>query len=156
MTCWWRRCCAWKRVDREFPNGPYGAVVMTSANAARAIARHPQRDQLTALPAFTVGRHTAEAARAAGFGDVRSADGDKNDLVALLRDRLGGGRMPLLYLAGEDRAGDLAGMRRAGGDRGGLSRGQGRALSAGGRGGAGAGQARRRVAFLPAHGRGLR
>ena len=93
-------------VDREFPNGPYGAVVMTSANAARAIAHHPQRAQLTALPAFTVGRHTAEAARAAGFGDVRSADGDKSELVALLRTCSGG--MPLLYLAGEDRAGDLA------------------------------------------------
>ncbi len=77
-----------RRVDCELPDGPYGAVVMTSANAARAVARHPQREQLTALPAFTVGRHTAEAARAAGFRDVHSADGDKNDLVALLRARL--------------------------------------------------------------------
>jgi uroporphyrinogen-III synthase len=96
-----------ERVDFELGSEPYGAVVMTSANAARVLERHPQREQLTSLPAFTVGRHTAEAARAAGFHEIHSADGDKNDLGDLLRARLGGGRGPLLYLAGEDRAGDL-------------------------------------------------
>jgi uroporphyrinogen-III synthase len=69
----------------EIPDRAYGAVVMTSANAARAIATHPRRGTLMALPAFTVGRRSAQAARAAGFGDVRSADGDKADLGALLR-----------------------------------------------------------------------
>jgi uroporphyrinogen-III synthase len=89
------------------------AVVMTSANAARALARHPRREALTALTAFTVGRGTAEAARVAGFREVRSADGDKDDLAALLRARYGERSAPLLYLAGEDRAGDLTagGMR---------------------------------------------
>ena len=85
----------------------YGAVVMTSANAARAVAAHPCRAVLAALPAFTVGRRTAEAARAAGFADVRSADGDKADLAALLRAEYEAARGPLLYLAGEDRAGEL-------------------------------------------------
>ena len=94
-------------LDCKLPDGPYGAVVMTSANAARAVASHPQREQLTAWPAFTVGRHSAEAARAAGFGEVHSADGDQSDLVALLRARCAGDSRPLLYLAGEDRAGDL-------------------------------------------------
>src|SRR5262249_31247391 len=51
---------------------------------------------------------TAEAARAAGFRDVACADGDKDDLIALLRARGGERSAPLLYLAGEDRAGDLA------------------------------------------------
>jgi uroporphyrinogen-III synthase len=83
-------------------------VVMTSANAARAIARHPRREALTALTAFTVGRQTAEAARAAGFREVECADGDKDDLAALLRARFNERSAPLLYLAGEDRAGDLA------------------------------------------------
>ena len=95
------------------PDERFSAVVLTSANAARAIADHPRRAQLTAMPAFTVGRRTAEAARAVGFRAVHSADGDKGDLVALLRadllrtqsDTHGA---PLLYLAGEDRAGDLA------------------------------------------------
>src|SRR5262249_57017466 len=87
---------------------PLSAVVMTSANAARAIARHPRRDALTALTAFTVGRHTAEAARAAGFRAVECADGDTDDLAGLLRARFTEHSAPLLYLAGEDRAGDFA------------------------------------------------
>jgi uroporphyrinogen-III synthase len=99
------------------PDRAFSAVVLTSANAARAIADHPGRAQLTALTAFAVGRRTAEAARAVGFRDVRSADGDKRDLVDLLRADLSrtdlpriqsSDRAPLLYLAGEDRAGDLA------------------------------------------------
>jgi uroporphyrinogen-III synthase len=84
----------------------YGAVVMTSANAARAIATHPRCDALIGLPAFTVGGRSAQAARAAGFGDVRSADGNKEALVALIRAQYADSR-PLLYLAGEERAGEL-------------------------------------------------
>src|SRR5262245_31204279 len=95
------------------PEGPFGAVVMTSANAARAVAGHPGRSALTDLPAVTVGRRTAQAARAAGFRDVHSADGDQGDLAALLRARYGGAARPLLYLAGEDRAGDLPGSLAA-------------------------------------------
>src|SRR5262249_56009590 len=83
-------------------------VVMTGATAARAIARHPRGEALTALTAFTVGRHTAEAAHAAGFRAVECADGDKDDLAALLCARFNERSAPLLYLAGEDRAGDLA------------------------------------------------
>jgi len=60
---------------------------------------------LRALPVITVGDRTAEAARQAGFADVTSAGGDKDDLVALLVRRGGG---PLLYLAGEARAGELS------------------------------------------------
>jgi uroporphyrinogen-III synthase len=99
------------------PEQAFSAVVLTSANAARAIADHPGRAQLAGLTAFTVGRRTAEAARAVGFRDVRSADGDKRDLVNLLRADLlrtdllrieSSDRAPLLYLAGEARAGDLA------------------------------------------------
>jgi uroporphyrinogen-III synthase len=90
-------------VPFDLPDEAFAAVVLTSTNAARAVAQHPQRGKLTALPAFTVGRRTAEAAREVGFREVRSADGDQRDLVELLRDA----RTPLLYLAGEDRAGDL-------------------------------------------------
>ena len=95
-------------VDFELPDKAWSAVVMTSANAARGVARHPRRDALTALDAFVVGRHTAEAARAAGFRTVHSAEGDKDDLADLLRACLGKHSAPLLYLAGQDRAGDLA------------------------------------------------
>ena len=95
-------------VDVELPREPLSAVVITSANTARAIASHSRREALTALTAFAVGRHTAAAARAAGFREVECADGDKDDLAALLRARRDERSAPLLYLAGEDRAGDLA------------------------------------------------
>jgi uroporphyrinogen-III synthase len=95
-------------LDFELPDEPWSAVVMTSANAARAVAEHPRRAALIAREAFAVGRHTAEAARAAGFRTVHSADGDKDDLADVLRARHGEAFGPLLYLAGEERAGDLA------------------------------------------------
>jgi uroporphyrinogen-III synthase len=95
-------------LDFELPDKAWSAAVMTSANAARAVAHHPRREMIIALEAFTVGRHTAEAARAAGFRTVHSADGDKDDLAAFLRARFGEQSAPLLYLAGEERAGDLA------------------------------------------------
>jgi uroporphyrinogen-III synthase len=92
----------------ELPAERLQAVVLTSANAARAVAGHSRRDELTALTAFAVGRHTARAACAAGFGRIRSADGDRDDLARLLRAECAGQPGALLYLAGEDRAGDLA------------------------------------------------
>jgi uroporphyrinogen-III synthase len=98
----------------ELGAGPFAAVVMTSANAARAIAAHAQRTSLLALPLFTVGAHTAEVARDTGFATVTSANGGWPDLARLVAERLVAGRLagtpePLLYLAAEQRAGDLAG-----------------------------------------------
>jgi uroporphyrinogen-III synthase len=60
------------------------------------------------VPLYTVGGRSAEAARAAGFATVRSADGDAHDLVRLVAQQLTGAAAPLLYLAGEDRSVDLA------------------------------------------------
>jgi uroporphyrinogen-III synthase len=96
-----------RTTDGEIPNGSYGAIVMTSANAARALAEHPRRAELLSLPVYAVGAHTAELARAAGFAEVYSADGDKQQLSAMLRQRLGSKGHSLLYIAGEDRAGEL-------------------------------------------------
>jgi uroporphyrinogen-III synthase len=69
------------------------------------------------LPVFAVGRRTAAAARAAGFLDVTAAGGDVRELVTCLREwaRNDASRDPLLYLAGEDRSGDLAGALAADG-----------------------------------------
>jgi uroporphyrinogen-III synthase len=89
--------------------GPYAAVLMTSANAARALSVHPRGKELLRLPAFTVGMRSAEAARATGFANVVSADGALLDLVTVVASRFAARSNPLLYLAGEDRAGDLAG-----------------------------------------------
>jgi uroporphyrinogen-III synthase len=87
----------------------YGAVVITSANAATAVADHPARDILIALPLYAVGRRSADAARAAGFTNIHVAGGDLKDLLRLLAEHRPDARAPLLYLAGEDRAGDLIG-----------------------------------------------
>lgn len=87
--------------------GPWGAVAMTSANAARALERHPRRAALVALPVFTVGRRTAEAARAVGFSAIVSANGNERALADLIGARHRDGAR-VLYLAGAERAGDLA------------------------------------------------
>lgn len=65
---------------------PFTALVFTSRNGVAAFsALTARRDR----PVFTVGDATAEAARAAGFTDVLSADGAIGDLAALLLAHLG-------------------------------------------------------------------
>jgi len=93
--------------EADFGAGPWQAVAMTSANAAHVLAQHPRRMELVVLPVLTVGRRTAEAARAVGFTDVASANGNEQALAQLIGGRYRGGNK-ILYLAGEDRAGDLA------------------------------------------------
>ncbi len=88
-------------------SGGWGGVIVTSANAPGAIAGHPACDKLTKLPLFAVGERSADAARRAGFSDVSSACGDVRDLVRLIAARRADASVPLLYLAGEDRAADL-------------------------------------------------
>jgi uroporphyrinogen-III synthase len=93
----------------EIGPGPFMALLVTSANAALAIARHERFAQLRALPVLAVGDRSAEAMRAVGFADVTSAQGDVGDLAALVASQLKAGAS-LLYLAGADRSGDLAGV----------------------------------------------
>ena len=101
--------------DAALGTGPWSAVMMTSRNAAHAIAQHPALDRLRSLPVFVVGGSTAAAARTAGFTDIRSADGDAGDLVKLIVSLRAGFGGPLLYLAGADLAADVVGsLRKAG------------------------------------------
>jgi uroporphyrinogen-III synthase len=94
--------------DAEIGGGPWAAILITSANAASAIAPHQRLPELRGLPVFAVGERSAEAMRAVGFGEVASADGDAGDLARLVAARIKPAG-PLLYLAGLDRSGDLAG-----------------------------------------------
>jgi uroporphyrinogen-III synthase len=94
--------------NAEIGPGPFGVVLVTSANAASAIARHKRFAQLRALPVLAVGERSAQAMRAVGFADVASADGDVADLARLAGERFKRGTS-LLYLAGADRSGDPAG-----------------------------------------------
>ena len=80
----------------------FAALAFTSINGVGAFARlHAGRD----LPVFAVGDATAQAARQAGFADVRSASGDLTDLARLLADRAPGS---VLAPVAETPAGDLA------------------------------------------------
>jgi uroporphyrinogen-III synthase len=97
--------------DAALGAGPWTAILVTSANAVRAIAGHTRRDELRGVAVFTVGERSAKAMRDCGFTDVASAGGNVTDLANLVA-----GRLPpaarLLYLAGEERSGDLAGALR--------------------------------------------
>lgn len=98
--------------DAELGPGPWSALLLTSGNAVRAIARHKRGDELRTKKVFTVGDRTAQAMRDCGFADVASAAGNVRDLAALVVARLKPSAR-LLYLAGEERSGDLAGQLRA-------------------------------------------
>jgi uroporphyrinogen-III synthase len=104
--------------DAELGAGPWAAVLITSANGARAIGSHKRRGELAALPVLAVGQASATAAREAGFSDVTSADGDGGDLARLAAARFAGVGKPLLYLSGEERARDLGGELAGSGLRG--------------------------------------
>ncbi len=100
------------------PGAEYAAVIVTSANALRAIADRPIAPKLLALPLFTVGEHTVQAARAAGFVDVSIPETQgAAALPALVGARLAptpskrASSKPLpriLYLAAADITRDLA------------------------------------------------
>jgi uroporphyrinogen-III synthase len=95
--------------DAELGAGPWAAVLFTSANAVRAVAAHRRFRELVDLPIYTVGRRTQAAAAAAGFASVMSADGDLEALVRLIASKPPIADLPLLYCAGKERAGNLAG-----------------------------------------------
>jgi uroporphyrinogen-III synthase len=104
-------------VERADPDWPAGhdraqALLITSANGARAFARcDPRRD----LPAYAVGDASAAALRDLGFRQVVSAAGDVEDLAALVHRRLDPGDGPLLHPAAGKPAGDLQGALAAAG-----------------------------------------
>ncbi len=88
------------------------ALLFTSANGVRAF---PDARRLHAKPVLTVGDATAEAARAAGFTDVRSAYGDVAALAELVKATLVPNAGKLVHIGGEHLAGDLmSGLRAAG------------------------------------------
>lgn len=97
-----------RAVASELPSRLPDAIVFTSRHGVR---HHPRDPELLAAPVFAVGDRTAESARAAGYVDVRSADGDVGDLQQLIAAHL---TMPsrILHVAGRDVAGDLTGFLR--------------------------------------------
>ncbi|KRA44939.1 uroporphyrinogen-III synthase [Devosia sp. Root635] len=87
------------------PDG-FTAMVLTSANAIRALADRNMLEQYRHLPVFAVGDHTAREANEAGFVRVSSAAGAFQDLVnAMTIARMRG---PIFYPAGKHQSADLA------------------------------------------------
>ncbi|MCR6671186.1 uroporphyrinogen-III synthase [Devosia ginsengisoli] len=87
------------------PDG-FTAMVLTSANAVRALADRDMLAPYRHLPVFAVGDHTAREANEAGFERVSSAAGAFQDLVnAMTIARMKG---PIFYPAGKHQSADLA------------------------------------------------
>lgn len=91
----------------------YSAVIVTSANALRAIASQLPDLGLLDLPLFAVGEHTADVAREVGFAEVIVAGGDaislRDKVVQSARAKMLKKKGTLLYLAGADLSRDLGG-----------------------------------------------
>jgi uroporphyrinogen-III synthase len=88
------------------------ALLFTSANGVRALAR---RTSLRDFVVFTVGSQTAEAARGAGFGDVRNADGNVETLAETVRTAIKPKDGMLVHVAGAEAQGRLAALLSAAG-----------------------------------------
>ncbi len=90
----------------------WAAILLTSANALPGVLKSAGRSAWRGVPVFAVGDRTAQAARESGFTNVTSAAGNVNDLIGVVAAQL---KPParLLYLAGEERTGNLAGALQA-------------------------------------------
>jgi len=85
--------------------GGVQAILATSANGVRAFAR---RTSLRDLPVFAIGSQTAQAARDAGFAQVRNADGNAATLAQAVQGWTKPSTGPLLHVCGAEADGRLA------------------------------------------------
>ena len=82
-------------------------LIVTSRNALRALAAHPELDAALKLPLFAVGEATARQAQELGFAKVIRGPGTGAELAKLISGKLRPERGPLVHLAGETLAFDL-------------------------------------------------
>ena len=81
------------------------AVLLTSANGARALA---EASEQRSKPILAVGDMTAATAEGLGFTSVASASGDSTALAKLAEERLDPKAGPLIHVSGVDVAGEPA------------------------------------------------
>lgn len=91
------------------------ALVVTSRNALRMLARLPELAEARRLPLLTVGPGTAAEARALGFERIEAGAAGARELAVLVTARFEPGAGALLHLAGETLAFDLAAALTAAG-----------------------------------------
>jgi uroporphyrinogen-III synthase len=89
-------------LDFTLPDGPFEAVIVTSAQALTAVG--PER--ILHLSVYAVGETTAESARSARFGNVMIAGGSVESIAALVRESAKPSAR-LLYLCGKVRRPEL-------------------------------------------------
>lgn len=89
------------------------AVVATSRNALRALAASPALRAALALPLFAVGGATEEMARDIGFTAVTRGPGTARTLAEVLVATSPDRSRPIVYLAGDQLAFDLAPVLRS-------------------------------------------
>lgn len=91
------------------------ALIATSRNALRALARSSQATAIGTLPVFAVGPGTAATAKALGFAHVVQGPSDATALVGTIAQMAEVNAGPLVYLAGAVKAADVGGeLRRLG------------------------------------------
>jgi uroporphyrinogen-III synthase len=95
--------------DASLPDERWQAILLTSANGARALGARRDARALISVPVIAVGEASAVAAREAGFARVESAAGDVAALADRAAKRFAPGGGPLLHVAGTAVAGDLKG-----------------------------------------------
>ena len=95
------------RPDVKIASKDYQAVLVTSANGARALAAHPGLVCLEKALAVTVGPASTRAARDAGFSRIEQADGDVAALIDFAKANLSPQDGPLLYASGAKTTGSL-------------------------------------------------
>jgi len=83
------------------------ALIVTSRNALRALAAHPQLPDALALPLIAVGEATAKAAAQLGFLDVTTGPGTAEGLATLIPESFRADGGPLVHISGEKIAFDL-------------------------------------------------
>lgn len=96
-------------IEAVIPARKWQAILITSANGARAVGRHLDFETLKSTLVLAVGPASAEAAREVGFVSVASAGGNVETLEALVASRLDPEAGPVLHVAGKITAGDLKG-----------------------------------------------
>ena len=93
----------------ELPQRKWQALLITSANALKALENHSGLGALKSITCCCVGPASARLADEMGFSDIRVAGGGLLELEALVRRELRPESGPLLYLSGEQISGDMAG-----------------------------------------------
>ncbi len=89
------------------------ALIATSRNALRALARNASFEMAKRLPMYCVGEGTAALAEELGFQQRHVGEGTGKELVPLIARTAKPGAGALLYLTGEHIAFDLASVLRA-------------------------------------------